>query len=321
MDLFNHTRFPSILTRFGASIDTMGSALVVRATYDIVQGRLVPSDEQSWAVSPKPWQCEYGPMEADDAFHKAGTDLFVFGRACSPGGRPTTQMKVSIEVGAFRRDVTVFGDRAWLPGGKQPKASAPRPFVEMPLTMSNAYGGSSEWDGLKVPFADNQLGKGFVLEVEQAPGVRLPNIEDPQKCIVRWDDRPAPVGLGICPPTFSGRLAAGITFGDNGAMKRIHPRLFNAAYPEMIAADVGPGTLVRLSGVSPNGVVAFSLPATPVVFRLTMDRTVMERVPTIDQVGIEVDKKRVFITYRHPFRYALYEGQQRRADLLAAHGS
>lgn len=316
MDLVNYTPFPALLTRFGASADTMGSALVVRVTHDLVNGRLVPSQEQRWIVSPKPWTCAHGPMEADDAFYKGGTDIFLFAHARSVERRPTPRMSVVVEVGSFRREVLVFGERAWMPGMRQPTPSAPRPFVELPLVLANAYGGTAEWDGLQVPFADNPAGKGFILEEDQAAGTRLPNIEDPGRLITRWDDRPAPVGLGLCPQAFSGRLLAGVTFGKDGGMKEIHPRLFNAAFPEMVASNVQPGTLVRLSGVSHDGPVRFTLPATPVVFRLSIDGTVLERTPAIDQIGIEADEKRVFITYRHPFRYVLYQGQKRQAELL-----
>jgi hypothetical protein len=320
MDLLNFTPFPALLTRFGASADTMGSSLVVRVTYNWVGGCLAPSEEQSWVVSPKPWECEYGPMEADEAFYKGGTDIFVFGHARSPGRRPVTRLGVTIEVGRFRRDVIVFGERAWLPRMTSVAMSAAQPFVEMPLVMGNAYGGSSEWDGLKVPFADNPVGKGFILEQEQAAGQRLPNIEDSKALITRWDDRPAPVGFGVCPPAFSGRLRAGVTFGSHGVMKEIHPRLFNAAYPAMVASDVEPGLPVRLTGVSHDGPLSFSLPEVPVVFRLSLDQTQLVRKPAIDQIGIEVDKRRVFITYRYPFRYVLYPNQRRQAELLMAQG-
>jgi hypothetical protein len=320
MDLLNFTPFPALLTRFGASADTMGSSLVVRVSYNLEGGRLVPSEQQSWTVSPKPWECEYGPMEADEAFYKGGTDVFVFGHARSPGRRPVTQLAVTVEIGHFRHEVAVIGERAWLPRTKSVVMSAPKPFVEMPLIMANAYGGTAEWDGLKVPFADNPAGKGFILDEEGAPGQRLPNIENPRALITRWDDRPTPVGVGVCPPAFSGRLRAGITFSPRGIMKEIHARLFNAAFPEMVAPDVRPGLPVRVMGVSHDGPVAFALPETPVVFRLSFDQTQLVRKPAIDQVGIEVDKQRVFITYRYPFRYVMYPGQRRQAELLLAQG-
>jgi len=313
----------------------MGAALVVRISYDLVRNgnigrdqiwdqdrdgppnaRLVPSAEQAWPVSPKPWEGEYGPMEPDNAFYKGGTDLFVFGAACAPQGRPVTTMNVIFEVGAFRREVTVFGDRTWIKRGGDAVIGAPQPFVRMPLGMERAFGGSANWDGLDVAFPDNPKGKGFFLELDQAIGKPLPNLEDPQRLVRRWDDRPTPVGVGVCPPAFSTRLGRGMDYTPEGALKKIHPRLFNSAYPDMVVAGVKAGDRVRLTGVRPDGPLSFDLPAAPVLFRLRFDDVSKERVPSHDQIGVEVEKDQVFITYRYAFRYVLYRRQQRRADLL-----
>ncbi|HVZ86849.1 MAG TPA: DUF2169 domain-containing protein [Polyangia bacterium] len=319
MDLQNYTPFPALLMRFGATEDVMGGSLVARVTYDLLDGALVQASEQSWIVSPKPWECEYGPMESDEVFYKGGTDLFLFGSAQAPRGRPVYEMTLSIEVGTFRRDILVLGDRAWIPRVKGVAMTDPQPFVTMPLTMDRAYGGKSEWDGLEVPFADNPNGRGFCLELEQAIGQRLPNLENPLARIARWDDRPAPVGVGICSQAHSGRLAAGVTFGKGGAMKKIHPRLFNAAFPEMVVVGgVQPGAAVRLTGFKPDGPITFVVPEVPVVFRLTLGTQATVRTPQIDQIGIEADKQRVFITYRYPFRYVLYARQRRTAELWPA---
>jgi hypothetical protein len=319
--LTNFTPYPALLTRFAATSDVMGGALVARVTYEIGDTSLTPSTEQTWIVSPKPWDSAYGPMEADEAFYKGGTDVIVFGSARAPAHRPVTRLSVLIEVGkTFRREVYVFGERAWVPRGNQVAISTSQPFVEMPLDMAHAYGGTAEWDGLQVPCSDNPVGKGFFLEKAQAVGKRLPNIEDPLTLISGWDSRPIPVGVGVCPQSFSTRLKAGVTFDRNGALKKLHPRLFNAAYPEMVAENVSPGDQVRVTGVSHSGPLTFSLPAIPVALRLSLDNEKIVRLPKIDQIGVEVDQRRAFITYRHPFRYVLYERQQRKAELFMAEG-
>ncbi len=321
MDLVNHTRFPSLLSRFGVSHDVMGSALVVRVSYDLTDAGLVTGTQQTWPVSAHPWACAHGPMEADDAFYKDGTDLFVFGHARAPGRRPVRHLSLRFEMGALRRDLVVFGRRVWLPARGEPMPGAPVPFVEMPLTMQHAFGGTAEWDGLQVPCADNPQGKGFFLEVEQALGNELPNIEDPSRLIRRWTDRPVPAGVGICPPSFSTRLSAGAEFGEQGGLTRINGRLFNAAFPEMIGQNVEPGDWVRLSGVRHQGDIAFRLPAVPVAFRLRLGDQPIVRTPAIDQVGIEVDARRVFITYRYPFRYVLHARQPRSAEVVPVSGA
>ncbi len=317
MDLHNHTPYPALLSRFGAENDVMGSSLVVRITYEIANGgRLVPSAEQAWPVSPKPWACDYGPMEPDNAFYKGGTDLFVFGAACAPQGRPVTTMNVVLEVGRFRREIAVFGDRTWVKRGDDVGIGAARSFVTMPLTMENAFGGAGKWDRLKVPCADNPKGKGFHLEAAHAVGQLLPNIEEPKSLIRRWDDRPTPVGVGVCPPAFSSRLSRGMTYTKEGALDKLHPRLFNSAFPEMVVEGLQAGDEVRLTGVTHDAPLTFNLPEAPVAFRMRFDDVGRERIPGYDQVGVEVDKRRIFITYRYAFRYVLYKRQKRQAELV-----
>jgi hypothetical protein len=324
MDLNNYTPYPALLSRFvvDPERDLMGSALVARVTYDVVGNGLVPSKEQTWKVSPQPWECPYGAMEADDAFYKGATDIFLFGRARSPGKRPVSAMNVVIQVGAFRRQIIVLGDRVWLAGRTKNTlvAGPPQRFFEMPLTLDRAFGGAAEWDGLKVPFADNPSGKGFYLELEQAEGHQLPNLEDPQHLVQRWDERPSPVGLAVCPMCHSGRIKNGTEFDEEGILVKLDARFFNAAFPEMLAYDVKPGVPVRIDGVLHEGSLQFSVPAIPVVFKLTLDSTPILGRPAIDQIGIEADLRRVFVTYRYPFRYVLFPRQRRTAELLLAGG-
>jgi len=324
MDLNNYTPYPALLSRFvvDSERDLMGSTLAARVTYDLVGTELVPSKKQSWAIAPQPWESPYGLMEADDAFYKGATDIFLFGSARALGKRPVSAMKVAIQVGSFQRQVVVWGDRVWVPGPtkKTLVASAPRRFVEMPLTLDRAYGGSAEWDGLKVPFADNPAGKGFYVELDQAEGHALPNIEDPRHPIQRWDDRPSPVGLTACPMCHSGRIKNGTEFDKEGVLVKLDALFFNAAFPEMLAKDVQPGSPVRIDGVLHEGPLQFSIPAIPVVFKLTLDSTPIWGRPVIDQIGIEPDLHRVFITYRYPFRYILFQRQQRTAELHLTEG-
>jgi hypothetical protein len=317
MDLINHTPFPAFLWTAIADDNRLMAALVTRVTFDIRDGRLTPSAEQVWRVSPAPWKCPYGPMEADDVFYKGGVDFFIFGHARAPAGRAVTQLEVTIELGGFKRHVAVFGNRVWEKKGNELIASQPQPFEQLNLSLDNSFGGKAPWDGLEVPFADNPNGKGYYLEEEQALEQPLPNIEDPDHLILKWDDRPDPVGLGLCPVANSKRLHQGIEFDENGVLRKLHPRLFNGAFPEMVIDSVKPRDRCRLVGMSSAAPVTFSIPDFQPRIRLTFDNDVTELPLTIDQVGIEVDARRVFITYRYPFLFVLYPLQRRLAELLA----
>src|SRR6266545_2024058 len=306
MDLVNHTPFPAFLWTSIADDERLMASLVTRVTFDVREGRLTPSAEQVWRVSPAPWEGPCGPMEADAVFYKGGVDLLVFGHAQAPAGREVTQLDFSVELGDFYRRVRVFGDRVWERRGTGLQPSQPRPFRALKLCFENAFGGKADWDGLEVPFADNPTGKGYYLEEEQALGQPLPNLEDPEHLIRKWDDRPDPIGLGCCPMANSKRLQRGIEFHENGGLRKIHSRLFNAAFPDMIVAAVKPEARCRLTGLGKTGSMMFWIQDFQPRIRMTFDKEIIERPLTIDQVGIEADEDRVFITYRYPFLFVLY---------------
>jgi hypothetical protein len=316
MELVNHTPFPAALFRTVIDQERLAASVFARVTYDIREETLVPTGEQVWQVSGPPWEGPQGPMESDEIFYKGGVDLFVFGHARAPGGRPVTEIEVRIEVGTFQKRVIVVGDRVWEARGKRLVPSAPKPFSAIPLTPEFAYGGTDKWDELDVSHPDNPRGKGYYLEKENAIGGALPNLEDQEKRITAWEDKPNPVGLTFCPMTSGQRMRNGIELDEKGSLKAIRPVLFNSAFPDMILERVVPGDRVRLSGLDESGPLAFSIPATDLIVRLQFDAELIERPLAIDQVGIEVDARRAFIGYRYPFRYVMYPLQKRSCELL-----
>ena len=319
MDLVNGSPYPAGLNRTVIDDTRFAASVLCRVAYDLEGETLAPSAVQPWLVSAAPWTCEYGAMDSDEVFYKGGVDLLVFGHARAPGGRSTARLDVSIEVtGAdpFERRITVFGDRVWERRRRQLVPGPPLPFEAIALTLANAYGGKDRWDGLDVPFSDNPTGKGYYLEEAAAEGRPLPNLEDPDQVIERWDDRPEPVGVGACPMDCGLRVRNSVVFDDQGNLKEIKPQFFNAAFPRMILPRVQPGDRLRLTGVSESGPLAFAIPRHDLAVRLCFDRQVIERPLAIDQVGIEVDKGRVFIAYRYPFRYVLHPLQKRSCELL-----
>lgn len=317
MELVNHSRFPAALFRGVVGDDLLYGSLFARVTYDLVNGALTLSKEQPWKVSGPPWDTEYGQMQSDELFYKGGVDLFVFGHARGKAGQAVEESDVQIEVGSFRRQVKVFGDRVWQRLGENLVPSAPKPFKAMPLTLAHAFGGTDVWDELPVPLQENPGGKGYYLEEEHALGKPLPNVEDPDRLIRNWNDRPDPVGLGPCPYTCALRLRDSVVFDDEGMLKVLKPTFFNAAFPGMIVPRVEPGERVRLSGVSEDGIVGFTIPRTTLSVRLQFDEKVIESPLAIDQLGVEVDKRRVFLGYRYPFKYHFVPLQKRSCELLS----
>ncbi len=317
MELKNHTPFPAALFRGMIGDDLLFGSLLARVTYDLINDQLEVSKEQVWKVSAPPWESEYGPMDSDEVFYKGGVDFLVFGHARNLQGQEVKESEVRIEVGTFRRRAKVFGDRVWERRNGRLTPSDPKPFKAMPLTLAHAYGGHDVWDELKVPFPDNPEGKGYYLEEQNAVGKPLPNLEDPARLIRNWNDQPAPVGFGPCPLSCGPRLRESIVIDEQkGIITKLKPTFFNAAFPDLIVPKVEPGERVRLSGVSEQGVIGFDIPSTSLTTRLRFGDQLLESRLAIDQIGIEVDKNRVFIAYRYPFKYRFFPLQKRSCDLI-----
>jgi hypothetical protein len=317
MELENLTRYPAGLFRSVIDDNRFAAAVVARVTFDLHPDGPRLADEQPWIVSAAPWKNEHGQMDGDEVFYRGGVDVFVFGKAWAPG-RSVTESSVVVEVGKFRHQALVIGDRAWVRRMRGDLVStSPKPFESVPLTLAHAFGGKDQWDGLDIPYPDNPEGRGYATEEKNAEGKLLPNIEDPSSRIVRWDDRPDPVGFGMCPMTCGLRLRNGIVLDEKKQIQDLKPTLFNSAFPAMIAQRVVPGDLVRVSGVLRTGKpLVFQIPSFDPMVRLRFGNEVIERPLDIDQVGIESEHNRFFITYRYPFRYVMYPLQKRTCELL-----
>jgi len=317
VEYHNHTRFPAFLFRTALDGDRIAASLLLRVTYEIRDNELVPSEEQPWITSAGPRETEWGMMPGDQVFYRGGVDLFVFGSAHAPGGRKITEMDVTVEVGSsFRRTARVFGPRVWYRRISSLAPSPPQAFTSIPLTPKYAYGGKEPWDGTEIPFPDNPDGMGFVMFEDRAEGRPLPCIEDPAHLIQKWDDRPAPVGFGLPSMYSTLRLGRAMKFGAEGKISLDVAALQNAAFPGMIAPRVVPGASVRLFGVDPAGPLVFLLPGALPIARIRIGDKVADRPMAIDQIGIEAERRRAFISYRYPFRYVIRPLERRIFETL-----
>jgi len=320
VELENRTGWPAALFRAPLEDRRFAAALVARVTFQLTPAGPQPSSDQPWIVSRGPWTSPQGPVDGDALFCRGGVDLFLFGTARIPG-RARADTFVDVGVGGFRHRIRVVGDRTWVRRRGTLAPRAPVPFNEMPLSLARAYGGTTVWDALEIAHPDNPVGRGFVVEEAAAEGAALPNLEDPDRPIRSWDDRPEPVGLGFCPMTCGARLRNGLQVGEDGELHGIKPTLFNAAFPAMIAERVAAGDGVQIGGLTESGApLAFRVPELPLIAELRFGEAVIQRPLAIDQLGIEADAQRIFVTYRYPFRYVMHPRQIRACRLLVGGG-
>jgi hypothetical protein len=239
-------------------------------------------------------------FEADFVPFKLATDIAFDGSAFAPGGKPVRELVATLELGKAKKSVAVVGNRVCRhrPGGP-PTFTDPQPFAEMPLRYDRAYGGIDVFTNLQCPFPDprNPLGRGFVTSDTKAAidGLTLPNLEDPadkltpDRLILRkyedWPKQPQPTSLGWFSKYWQPRAKlAGILPADRPAEQMMrkayadllpaglkekylaHPlptvdfRFFNGASPGLVVPFLKGDEAVRLTNLTPDGVVAFGLP-------------------------------------------------------------
>ncbi|MGE0787398.1 MAG: DUF2169 domain-containing protein [Sandaracinaceae bacterium] len=146
--------------------------------------------------------CEFYPF-------KRRTDVVVRGHAFAKGGTPTPERTIALAVGDRMKMLDVIGRRTARWEGGRPRFGDPEPFVRMPVSWREAYGGVDP----RLPFdatrggahpgvyPRNPLGKGYVV-LDASTEIELPNLEDPSRRLTeallvvgdpsRWWQQPLP---------------------------------------------------------------------------------------------------------------------------------
>lgn len=308
------------LTPFAAGhfllLDAQGTemlTLAVKASFLLTpQTRLTPLEPQLPIHLEPVFHGEAGASslkhESDAVLPKSTTDVVLLGHAHAPAPR-TTQVEVSLRVGALSKQVLVIGDRVWDAFLGTASISPPLPFERMPLTYERAYGGWDRSDP-KHPVAEmrNPVGMGFIAHPARTRcgGLRLPNLEDPRNRIRQPKDRPVPAGLGFIAPHWQPRLQFAGTYDEAWQQQRFplaprdfNPRYHNAAPPELQApAFLVGGEPVEVLHASERGPLRFLLPTYRFEGVVMLRSQRQAFLLNLDTVLIDTDAHHLVMTWR-----------------------
>lgn len=309
----NHTAFafePVFLANEDGAPLLVG---VVKATYLVSAGELQVGEEQQ-VVSPEgqywgdPASSSY-KYEPEVAFMKISTDVALIGHAF-PRQRGNTRLDVTLQVGALRKVVRIFGDRTWVKRLGVVDMTNPEPFDKIPLIYERAFGGwdSAEPDPLTSKFEPrNPVGVGFKRKVFEE-GLPLPNLEDPKKPLKFYGDTPPPAGFGFIPPHWQPRASFAGTYDEKWQKERapllpkdFDVRFFNAASPGLIAPEYLRGDEpVLIENASPQGTIRFNLPGVqPPKIRVQLRGREDAHLQTnLDTVIINTDENLLLLLWR-----------------------
>ena len=121
--------------------------------------------------------------ELDFAPQKPRCDVLLNGSAYAPGGRPTTKVQVTLQVGSLSKSFNVVGNRVWAPSALAMTPTSPEPFTVMPIAYDNAFGGidkPGEDPNTHQWYLRNPVGVGYHLgtSARELDGKPLPNTEE-----------------------------------------------------------------------------------------------------------------------------------------------
>lgn len=240
---------------------------------------------------------------------KPRADVIVLGSARAPGGRPVTEMTVSIRVGAVSAKLEVTGDRVWKKGLMGVSPGKAERFTEMPLVWERAYGGTcpaKDGEGLEA-FRANPVGRGFWLTDKDAADQPMPNLEWPDEPLKKLTGRPAPACFAFVSPDWEPRASLAGTYDAKWEKTRMpllpkdfDPGFFNVAPAALQSAKFFEGgEPVKLEGLHEEGEVAFELPRDRVDVQLLTPGDRLDTLPAVlDTVVIDAGAGLVQLVWR-----------------------
>lgn len=287
---------------------------VVKATFDIRGGRLIPAAKQM----------PFAPVDVHRAdptasslvaageltLSKPCTDVLLTGMAHTANG-PQREMDVSLKIGESEKVIRVLGDRVWKEGVLGCKPSDPEPFEVMPLIFERAFGGTDPEprDEDKVDYEPrNPVGRGLIPKNShaKADGIALPNLEDPAQLIQSANDRPDPACYAPIAPHWQPRQSFAGTYDEAWEKNRapylpedFDSRFFSCASPDLaIAPWLQGGEAVELTGVSPAGKMGFVIPECVMDHVYDRGGDVDHQESVLDTIVIEPENNRVTLLWR-----------------------
>ncbi|CAG1017817.1 hypothetical protein BURC_02512 [Burkholderiaceae bacterium] len=240
---------------------------------------------------------------------KPAVDFIVQASAHAPQGRPVAELAVGVRVGTWRKVLQVVGDRQWS-GVLGNKASAPRPFVTMPLRYERAFGGSLfDDEGLmRACHAPNPVGVGWKSARPMDPAVasELPNIELPGQRLESAGDEIAVAGLGATAPNWAPRVQFAGTCDKRWVDTRcpvppadIDDRFRQCAPLDQQWPDAMPNADVQLVNLTPEGRWHFRMPSPEIGVSVLHSGGIDNHRLRVDTVHVDAENKTVSLIARH----------------------
>jgi len=308
LQIDNHTPFYAVLSVLPNrdAIDTL--YVILKATL-VLRPKLALAPAQLPVILADEY---YGDptessLKASSDVHigKPGTDVLLIGRAWAPSGHAVRETFVRVMVAERQKSIRVLGDRVWQPDGSP---SVPEPFEAMPLVWERAFGGVHVLEDRMLAEERNPIGVGFAgkRSAEELTGHPVPNLESPGEPLERQGQSLTPACFAPTAPHWLPRRAFAGTYDEAWQRKRapylpadFDPRFLQCAAPELtFDRYLLGGEPVEVTGASPEGPIAFPIPAANLHVEVKVAGSVEHPPVSLETVLLEPDENRVALTWR-----------------------
>ena len=272
-------------------------------------------------------------------------EVILIGHAHAPWQQPVTALTAALTVGDVRREIAVFGDRAWVPSpGGQKAISRVAPFVKMPLTYQRAFGGtvtinldsespfdlSDTFNRYGLGFDAESMAKNLGISFKAPKGYpslpsnyvhRLPNLENPRALIARPADAPEPTCWATVPidaPVWAFRKVKEMASQPKG---KSYPTKMPEQVPLAVSYRAHPDWVIPIPKTVPKvrmenllestRALEFTLPSLSVVADYTIGGRQGSRSMLPQMLVLLPDQGRFYIVYRLPFQFDFQPGDER----------
>ncbi|HRI66409.1 MAG TPA: DUF2169 domain-containing protein [Polyangium sp.] len=191
---------PTPLTLMHGPLDIDGRVVLIVAVgvmFDFARNA-AEQEQTFWQIFPK---APGSTGILDEMRPKTRGEWLVLGSAYAPNKKPAPAVGAKACVGNAKKEIWAVGNRVWDNG----IPSAPVPFLEMPISWENAFGGEG--------FAQNPVGKGFKpIKTDNGEVHPLPNVELAGKLITSPREKTRPAGFGAIDPSLPDRVSKAGTY-------------------------------------------------------------------------------------------------------------
>lgn len=210
--------------------------------------------------------------ENEFAPSKPSCDVLLVGSAYAPHGQPTKRVHVSLQVDGWTKSFEVVGHRVWQSSLGQLGPSEPEPFVTVPISYNNAFGGVDRLGKVEAEytyFLKNPVGLGYCesMDIELLEGQSLPNTEEIDAPITTTYRKYRPMSFGVIGRSWQQRIKYAGTY-DTTWLEQKFPFLpddfqnnyFLSAPEDQQIPYIKGKEQVRMTNLTSDGLRMFDLP-------------------------------------------------------------